>query len=137
MLPWLAGWLAFFWLWLLLAGDWNRIEWIGAGSCAAVAATLGEIARTRAGVSIGIPWPAIAASWNALPRVFVDFAIVMWALPRRPAGRTHTRKTDVRGSRAWTSYAANFSPNAYVIDIDDEQVTLHDLVMNRNSESPA
>ncbi|MDE3191960.1 MAG: hypothetical protein KGL94_14210 [Acidobacteriota bacterium] len=137
VLPWLAGWLAFFWLWLLLAGDWNRIEWIGAASCATVAASLGELARTRAAVELRVPWRALAASRGALPRVLPDFAIVMWALVRPPRGRTHTRKTDVRGSRAWTNYAANLSPNAFVIDIDDEHVTLHDLVMNRKSESPA
>ncbi|MDE3189939.1 MAG: hypothetical protein KGL94_03875, partial [Acidobacteriota bacterium] len=119
VVPWLAGWLAFFWLWLLLAGDWNRIAWIGAASCATVAATLGELARTRAAIDLRLPWRALAASWTALPRVLPDFAIVMLALLRRTHGRTHTRKTDVRGSRAVTNYAANLSPNAYVIAIDD------------------
>jgi hypothetical protein len=137
VLPWLAGWLALFWLWMLLAGDWNRIEWIGAAACATAAATLGEIARSRAGVTLRIPLAAVAASGSAFPQIFVDFGILMWALPRRSHGRVHTRKTDTHGSRAWTNYAANFSPNAYVIDIDDDHVVLHDLVMNRSSESPA
>ena len=137
VLTWLAGWLAFFWLWQLLVGEWNGDEWVAGAAAATIAATIGELARVRARISPGPPWRAIAASWNAIPQVFVDFAIVMWALPRRPRGRVHTRRTDPRGSRAWTSYAANFSPNAYVIDMDDEHVTLHDLVHDRRSESPA
>jgi len=137
VLPWLAGWLAFFWLWQLLAGEWNRREWIAGAAAATVAATLGETARRVGGTRVRVPWSAVAASGNALPQVFVDFVIVMWALVRRKGGRVHTRKTDVHGSRAWINYAANFSPNAYVIDIDDEHVTLHDLYLNRKSESPA
>jgi hypothetical protein len=143
VLAWLVAWAALFWLWLLLAGDWNRIEWIGAASCATVAATIGEIARTRTGWEPRFPPAAVAASWNVVPQIFVDFGIVMWVLLRSVArrevvrGRVHTRKTDPRGSRAWTNYAAQFSPNAFVIDIDDERVVLHDLVMNRDSEAPA
>jgi hypothetical protein len=136
-LPWLAGWLAFFWLWQLLAGEWNHQEWIAGAAGATVAATLSEVARTVGGTKVRVPWRAVAASGNALPQVFVDFAIVMWALARRKGGRVHTRATNARDSRAWINYAANFSPNAFVIDIDDERVTLHDLVPNRKSESPA
>ena len=136
-LPWLLAWLALFWLWMLLVGEWNRQEWIAAAAAATVAATVGEIARTNARLLPRPAWRAVAASWTAFPQILADFAIVMWALPRRPVGTTHTRRTDPRGSRAWTSYAANFSPNAFVIDMDDEHVTVHDLVPHRSSESPA
>lgn len=134
---WLASWIAFFWLWQLLTGEWNHQEWVAGASAATLAATVGEIARTVARTRVRVPWRAVAASGNALPQVFVDFAIIMWALARRKRGRVHTRTTDPRDSRAWINYAANFSPNAYVIDIDDERVTLHDLYPNRKSESPA
>lgn len=137
VLYWLLGWVAFFWLWQLLTGEWNHQEWIAGASAATVAATVGEIARSLSGVSLSVPPRALAATPPALLQILVDFAIVMWAIPRRTRGRVHTRKTDVRDSRVWTAYAANFSPNAYVIDIDDEHVTLHDLVMRRESESPA
>lgn len=136
-LPWFVSWTAFFWLWQLLAGEWNHQEWIAGAAAATVAATIAEIARRLTGLGLAVPRWALAAIPQALLQVFVDFAIVMWALPRRTRGRVHTRKTDVRDSRVWTAYAANFSPNAYVIDIDDEHVTLHDLVMHRESESPA
>jgi hypothetical protein len=137
VLTWLAGWIAFFWLWQLLTGEWNHQEWVAGASAATVAATLGELARTLGDTRVRVPWRAVAASGNALPRVFVDFGIIMWALARRRGGRVHTRRTDVRDSGAWINYAAQFSPNAYVIDIDDEHVTLHDLVPKRKSESPA
>lgn len=130
VLPWLAGWLALFWLWQLLAGEWNREEWIAGAAAATAAAAAGRFA-------LRVPWRAVAASGSVLPQVFVDFAVVMWALARRRGGRVHTRATDVRDSRVWINYAAQFSPNAYVIDIDDGRVTLHDLVPSRKSESPA
>jgi hypothetical protein len=137
VLPWLAGWLALFWLWQLLTGEWNHQEWIAGASAATVAATVGEIARTVGRLRPDSPAGAFARAGSALLQVFVDFAIIMWALPQRRSGRVHTRKRDLAGSRVWTTYVANFSPNAYVIDLDDEHVTLHDLVMHRRSESPA
>ena len=40
--------------------------------------------------------------------------------------------------RAWAAWAAQFSPNAYVVEIDPERelVLVHDLVPNRPSEEP-
>jgi hypothetical protein len=137
VLPWLAAWLALFWLWQLLTGEWNHIEWIAGASAATVAATIGETARRVGRLHSGSPVRAFAGAGSALLQVFVDFAILMWALPKRHSGQVHTRKRDLAGSRVWTAYVANFSPNAYVIDVDDEHVTLHDLVMHRRSELPA
>jgi len=139
VLPWLAGWLALFCLWQLLAGEWNHQEWVAGASAATLGAAILAVARGVSDIDHRIPWRAVAASWSALPQVFVDFAIVMWALARRKRGTTYTRMRvrDTGGGRAWVNYAANFSPNAYVVEIDDEHVTLHDLVRHRNSESPA
>ena len=50
VLPWLAGWLALFWLWMLLAGDWSHTELIAAAAAATLAATIGEVARSRSAV---------------------------------------------------------------------------------------
>jgi hypothetical protein len=48
---------------------------------------------------------------------------------------------DVSGAahRAYTVMAAGYSPNAYVIDIDQERntVLLHDLIPYKRSEEPA
>ena len=45
---WLIWWIALFWLWMLVAGDWNLIEWVAAASAAAVGATIAEVARSAA-----------------------------------------------------------------------------------------
>jgi hypothetical protein len=141
LVAWTAWWLALFWLWLLLTGDWNRIELIGAACGAAVAAAIAELVR--------------AAARQLLPVVFADFGIVIWALLRSLACRRVVRgalvtrnfaagpKTTPRGQahRAWTVLLAGFSPNAYVIEIeidpDRDTVLLHDLVTWRRSEEPA
>jgi hypothetical protein len=77
--------------------------------------------------------------------IVVDFGIVMAALVRRRRGEFVVRDFEAGGDdpysvgvRAFTMLVANFSPNAYVIDIDREQnlVLLHDLVPFRKSEEP-
>jgi multisubunit Na+/H+ antiporter MnhE subunit len=152
VLAWVAWWLPLFWLWLLLAGDWNRSEWIAAACGATVAATIAEIARSRAGFGARLPLRAVSDVPRVLGMVFVDFGIVVWALIASVVRRRVVRGTLVSrelergaaaargvGPRAWTALAASYSPNAYVLDIEPEQrtVLLHDLVPNRNSESPA
>jgi multisubunit Na+/H+ antiporter MnhE subunit len=148
VLPWLATWLALFWLWLLLAGDWNRIEVIAAACAAAVAATIGEIARSRAGVTPRIPLRWIARAWTVPHQVVIDFGIVTAALLRSVAKRkvvrgefhAHSFPTgEGLAVRAWAAWAANFSPNAYVVEIDSDRelVLIHDLVPHRPSEEPA
>lgn len=147
VLAWAVTWLALFWLWLLLAGDWNRIEIIAAACGAAVAATMAEIARSRAGVAPRIPLGWVARAWTVPHQIVVDFGIVTWAL-----GRSLVRRKVVRGEfrarpfparegsgvRAWAAWAANFSPNAYVVEIDPDRelVLVHDLVPNPPSEEP-
>jgi hypothetical protein len=152
VLPWLATWLALFWLWLLMAGEWNRQEWIAAASAATVAATIGEIARTRAGVRVRIPLRWVARAWSVPHMVVVDFGILVWALlaslARREVVRGSFRSHEfaVRGDdavstgvRAWAGLVANYSPNAYVVDLDAERglALFHDLVPFRKSEEPA
>jgi hypothetical protein len=150
-LAWLVLWTLAFWLWLLLAGDWNRIEVIAAASGAAVAATVGELARTRAGVRASVPTEWLAKAASAAAMIPIDFAILVWALARTlarrpvegrfaahhfPAGGTDPRSL---GIRAWSNYVADWSPNSYVVDIDLERqlVLVHDLVPLRASEKPA
>lgn len=146
--PWLVIWLALFWLWLLLAGDWNRIEIIAAACGATVAATLAEIARSRAGVAPRVPLRWIGRAWSVPHQIVVDFWIITWALLRSAARREVVRGEfrahpfpahEGPGVRAWATWAAQFSPNAYVIEIDEErELTLvHDLVPNRASSEPA
>jgi hypothetical protein len=143
---WSAWWLVLFWLWLALAGEWNRIEWIAAAIAATVAATIAEIVRAQHDLrfSFRVAWLRELA---AVPlQIAVDVGIVFAALLRSPRGRFVTRQTGPRGTgrveagrAAFLTIAATYSPNAYVVDVDRENgtVQLHDLVENRGSETPA
>jgi hypothetical protein len=150
---WFLWWVALFWLWLVLTGDWNRIELIGAACGAALGATVAEIIRVSAREPMSVPLERLRASPGVLPVIFADFGIVIWALVLSLVRRHVVRgafitrkfdpgpKTTSRGvmRRAWTVWLAGFSPNAYVIDFDEERETvlLHDLIPWRRSEEPA
>lgn len=152
VVAWVVAWIGLFWLWMLLVGEWNHYEWIAAASAATVAATIGEIARSRADVHVRVPLRVMAASWSVVHQTFVDFGILMWALVRSAARRKVVRggffarpfdagggDPESVGTRAWVTWAGNISPNAIAIDIDRERglSLVHDLVPNRNSEKPA
>jgi hypothetical protein len=142
------AWVCFFvplwWLWQLLSGEWNHYEWIAGAAAAAVAATIGEVARTAAGVRARVPLACLRTGWSAFPVVFTDFGRVLWGLVRRPSGtfRRHPGPADgddpeSTGIRVWTNLLANYSPNAYVVGLDDGEAVLHDLFPARSSEKPA
>lgn len=145
---WVGWWIALFWLWLLISGDWNRIEIIAAACAATIAASIAEVARSRAAVEPRIPLRWVARVWTVPHQIVVDFWIITAALLGsiarrrvvRGVLRAHSFPTgEGPGVRAWAVWAANFSPNAYVIDVDEERelVLFHDLVPNRSSEKPA
>jgi hypothetical protein len=151
VVPWLGWWLALFWLWLLLVGQWNREQLVAAAIAATIAASAAELARTRTGLSAPLPFRLLVAVPQALGMVVVDFGILSWALlagiarRRIVRGRLVSRErprgswvTQGPGPRAWTVLLASFSPNAYVVDVDPEErrVLLHDLVPYRKSEDP-
>jgi hypothetical protein len=151
--PWLAFWVASFWLWMLLVGEWNRIELVAAACAATATATFAERARVVAARRARVPLARVPTLGTALVMVFVDFGIVVAALARSLGRREIVRGRFVvhelrelrgdaprtAGNRAWTTYVATISPNAYVVDVDDDSgtVLLHDLVQFRKSEEPA
>jgi len=145
---WLVWWFALFWLWLILAGEWNRVELVAAACAATAGALVAEGVRALTGVKLRIPARELVRFWSVPATVLLDFGIVVGALLRSAVSREVVRGRFVvrdldpaagLGSRAWRSYVATFSPNAYVVDIDEEQrvVLLHDLVPFRKSEEPA
>ena len=151
VVPWLAWWLALFWLWFLLVGEWNNEELGAAATAATIAATLAELARTRTGFSARVSPRGLSDLPAALGMVVVDFGILTWTLlesllrRRVVRGRLVSREVEGRavgargvGPRAWTVLLASYSPNAYPIDVDPETQTvlLHDLVPYRPSERP-
>src|SRR4051812_9713354 len=129
---WALWWVALFWLWLLLAGEWNRIEVVAAACAAALAATLAEAARGLTDTRFRIAPAALRTVGRALLQVPIDFGILLLALGRaarrceRPAGAFVTRKARTEppgddplafGTRAWIVYVAELSPNGYVVDV--------------------
>jgi len=152
VLAWVAWWVALFWLWFLLVGEWNDQELVAAAAAATIAATVAEYARGRTGFQARLPLRSLSDLPQALGMVVLDFGIVTWALVTSVArrrvvrGRLVSREfeggaagTDGVGPRAWTVLVASYSPNAYPIDVDPatRTILLHDLVPNRSSERPA
>jgi hypothetical protein len=143
---WLISWVALFFAWLLISGDWNRIEVVAAACAATIAATIGEIARAKAGIRAVVPLRVLVQVPRAFLQIVPDFGYLVWALVTRVRGETkrrafHAVGDDPRsvGTRAAVLWSANFSPNAIAIDIDreHEQSIVHDLIVNRASERPA
>jgi hypothetical protein len=138
---WLGWWIALFWLWLLISGDWNRIEIVAAACAAALGASIAEVGRSRAAVEPRVPLRWLAPLWKVPYQIVVDFGLITVALVRRREGvfRSHPfpAAAEGQGARALAVWAANFSPNAYVIEAGDERVLFHDLIPNRGSEEPA
>jgi hypothetical protein len=139
LLAWLVWWIASWWAFQLLAGDWNRIEWIAGACVATVAATLAELMRTLAGLELKLRGERLLRLPSALLQVPVDFWRLVVALPRRTPGTYVARAPDPNavGAEGETIVIAGFSPNAYVVDLEPDAVLLHDLVPARDSERPA
>lgn len=131
------SWLALFWLWMLLAGEWNRQQWIAAAAAATIASLL--VGRVR------LAW--VAGAWRVPVAIVVDFAVLVWALLRSAVHREVVRgefvrrpwRSDDEGLRALAGLLATYSPNAYVVELDRHRrvVLVHDLVPFRKSEEPA
>jgi hypothetical protein len=120
---------ALWWLWLLLSGEWNAQEWVAAAVAAAVGAALGEAARAAANVRPTYGIEVLAQAYTVVPLVVVDFALLMWALPFRREGELRP----AAASNPWIALVASYSPNAYVVEDD----LLHRLVPFDRSEEPA
>ena len=132
LLAWGLWWIACWWAFQLLSGDWNHYEWVGGACVATVAATLAELLRVLAGLDLQLRPERFLRVPSALLQVPIDF----WRLrrrapaPHRPGRTSRGSPTRTRiGAEALTVLIAGFSPNAYVVDIDRRRtVLLHDLV---------
>lgn len=128
------------WLWQLLVGEWSPYEWIAAGGAAVVAAAVAELAVTRTRGRAPLPFTIVKSAPSALGMVFVDFAIVMYALVQRRQGvvrRSRFPHPDTEAFRAWAAIVGDWSPNAYVIDITDGASITHHMIVHEPSQRPA
>ena len=152
VLAWVLWWIALFWLWMLLVGEWNLIEWAAAAIAATVGATFAVMVIAVTGLELRVPFDVLRAAWTTPLLIFVDFGLLTYALVRSlvtgrvvrgsfRANRFPARGDDPEavGRRALVTLLATYSPNAYVIDVSrtHNTVLLHDLVPNRHSEKPA
>jgi hypothetical protein len=94
-----------------------------------------------------VPLVWVGRAWSVPHQIVVDFGIITAALARSLVRRSVVRgefrahpfpAREGQGVRAWAVWAAQFSPNAYVIEVDADRelVLVHDLVPNRPSEEP-
>ena len=145
-------WCALWGLWFAFQGEWNGIEWVAAACAATVGSVLAALVVSRGLLGARVPRDWVRRSWKVPLQVVIDFGIITLALVRaglrgeRVGGQFVSRSFSGggddavgRGVRGFAAVAATYSPNAYVVDvdIDEDLVLLHDLVVHRPSEEPA
>jgi hypothetical protein len=115
-------------LWLLYQGEWNAIQLYAAASAATLSLLVALVVRRGALPSVRVErrWLVGAARvpWN----VVKEFGFVTVTLSRRgegefrrvpfPAGGARPAE---RGRRAFVSIATGYSPNSYLVDVDEER----------------
>jgi hypothetical protein len=149
-LYWLGWWCVLWLLWLVFVGAWNLVDGVAGVVAAAIAATAALVVRKLGLVSFQPRVRSFAGLGRVPLQVFVDFGILVAALAGTLAGRAVrgtfvTKELPARGpgpeaafARAIATVLATYSPNAYVVDVDLErdEVLMHDLVRNNASEEP-
>jgi hypothetical protein len=127
-LQWVLGWLALWGLWLLYQGEWNAVQIYAAASAATLCIVVALLVRRFA-----LPAARLEARWlvRAVPipwLVLKEFWLITAFLFRRgegefrripfPAGGPRPAE---RGRRAFVAFANGYSPNSYVVDVDEER----------------
>jgi multisubunit Na+/H+ antiporter MnhE subunit len=126
----MLGWVALGALWLLYQGEWNAIQLYAAVSAGALSLLAAWVVWQRTLPSLRVE-PTYAVRAVRIPRQIVrEFALVTRFLVRRrgdggefralpfPAGGGRPPE---RGRRAFVALATGYSPNSYVVDVDEEQ----------------
>ena len=134
---WALWWLVLVLLWLLYQGEYNRIEQIAAASAAAIAATVAVIVRRQERTDVRlelrwllktarVPWQVVREFW--LVTAFLVRGGRSAGMRRLPFPTGGARPAE-RGRRALAALAITYSPNSYVVDMDEEagEVVVHTL----------
>jgi multisubunit Na+/H+ antiporter MnhE subunit len=133
-------WVGLVLLWFLYQGEYNRIEQVAAASAAAVSATVAVVVRRqeRTDIRLESRWLAktLAVPWQVVREFGLISVFLLRALrttrtgeTRRLAFPTGGARPPERGRRTIAALAMTFSPNSYVIDMDEEagEVVVHTL----------
>ncbi|HWJ31238.1 MAG TPA: hypothetical protein VNR59_02760 [Gaiellaceae bacterium] len=131
---WAVAWVALAGLWLLYQGEWNAIQLYAAGSAATLSLVLALLVRRFAlpAARVELRWiaRAVRIPWLVLREFGLVTALLLRALAARrvptgefrevpfPAGGARPAE---RGRRAFVALATGYSPNTYVVDLDEEQ----------------
>jgi multisubunit Na+/H+ antiporter MnhE subunit len=133
---WALAWLALWALWLLFQGEWNAIQVWAAASAATLTLVVGLLVRRFALPSARVEWRWLVRAARIPWLVVKEFWMVAAFLFRReegefrrvefPAGGARPAE---RGRRAFIAMATGYSPNSYVLDVDEErgEVLVHVL----------
>jgi len=133
---WALGWVALWALWLLYQGEWNDIELYAAASAATlslvVALLVRRVALPAARVerrwlvrAARIPWLVVKEFWFITAFLFRRGEGEFRRVPF-PAGGARPAE---RGRRAFIAFATGYSPNSYVVNVDEDsgEVLVHVL----------
>jgi multisubunit Na+/H+ antiporter MnhE subunit len=115
-------------LWLLYQGEWNAIQLYAAAAAATLSLVVALVVRRGVLQSVRFErrWVASAARmpWS----VVKEFAFVTVTLLRRGSGEFRTvpfpaggARPAARGRRVFAAIATGYSPNSYVVDVDEER----------------
>jgi multisubunit Na+/H+ antiporter MnhE subunit len=140
---WALWWLVLALLWLLYQGEYNRIEQVAAACAATLAATVAVLVwrQERTSVRLELHWlrRAAAVPWQVLREFGLLTVFLVRTLLRRrvpPTGGFRTlpfptggARPAERGRRAFAALAMTYSPNSYVVDMDEDEhaVVVHTL----------
>jgi multisubunit Na+/H+ antiporter MnhE subunit len=134
---WALWWLVLALLWLLYQGEYNRIEQVAAACAAALAATVAVLVRRQERTDVrlelrwllktaAVPWQVVREFW--LVTVFLVRGERSAGMRRLPFPTGGARPAE-RGRRALAALAMTYSPNSYVVDMDEQthEVVVHTL----------
>lgn len=144
---WALWWLVLALLWLLYQGEYNTIEQVAAASAATIGATLAMLVRRQehTGFRLELRWLRRASSvpWQVLREFWLMTTFLLRTLSRRdipatggfralpfPTGGARPAE---RGRRAFAAIALTYSPNSYVVDMDEDE---HAIVVHTLSPVP-
>jgi multisubunit Na+/H+ antiporter MnhE subunit len=133
---WTLGWIALWALWLLFQGEWNAIEIYAAASAATLSIIVALLVRRFALPSARVEWRWLRRAVRIPWLVVKEFWMITRSLLER--GEGEFRRLDFpaggarpaeRGRRAFIAMATGYSPNSYVLDVDEDrgEVLVHVL----------
>lgn len=114
--------------WALLVGTQQNTELVGGLGAAALGAVFAECLRTLGLLRFTTDVRLLAKAWKLPWYLLVDFAILSLASVRGTKAVWVEQPVDYDAwGRAFAAVAGSATPNAIVVDVDEERALLHSL----------